>query len=140
MEKKGFTLIELMVALVIIGILASVVIPSYLDYISRARLTEAFDALAIYHVKLEQAYQDSGSYANSTAGCVVGTPSTAHFNYSCQLANSGQGYLITATANGANSLAGYKYTIDQSGAKSTVSFPNANGLPKSCWLAQIGDC
>jgi len=140
MEKKGFTLIELMVALVIIGILASVVLPSYLDYINRARLTEAFDALAIYHVKLEQAYQDSGSYANGPTACAVSTPSTAHFNYSCQFTNSGQGYLITATANGSDSLSGYKYTIDQSGVKSTVLFPNANGLPKSCWLAQIGDC
>lgn len=140
MKRNGFSLIELMIVLVIVGIIAGVALPSYLEHIVKARLTEAFDALAVYHIRMEQAYQDAGSYANSANACALTLPATKHFDYQCQLTNSGQGYLITASANGTDNLSGYSYTIDQSGTRSTSAFPSAANLPKACWLTQAGGC
>ncbi|MDF2867052.1 MAG: pilE [Gammaproteobacteria bacterium] len=140
MRRNGFSLLELLVVLVIVGILAGVALPGYLEHIVRARLTEAFDALAVYHIRMEQTYQDAGSYANSANACALIMSATEHFNYQCQLTNSGQGYLITATANGTHNLSGYSYIIDQSGTRSTSAFPAAANLPKACWLTQAGGC
>lgn len=68
--KKGFTLIELMIVVAIVGILAAVAIPAYRDYVKRARMSEvltAFDAITTganeYHAAL--AYYPSESYGSN---------------------------------------------------------------------------
>jgi len=61
-SKKGFTLIELMIVVAIIGVLAAVAIPAYSGYIKRARMTELSNAMgAVGNAALEyyQAQQDS---------------------------------------------------------------------------------
>ncbi|MDP4300099.1 type IV pilin protein [Leptothrix discophora] len=139
----GFTLIELMVAVAIVGILAAVALPSYTDYLRRGRIPEAFTYLSNYRVQMEQYYQDNRNYGTGTdcaAGAIAAAPAgTKYFTYSCALSNSGQGYTLTAT-NTTEMGSAHVYTVDQANARATTSFKGATVSGKACWLVKGGEC
>lgn len=65
--QKGFTLIELMIVVAIIGILAAVAIPAYQDYTARAQVTEAVELLSGGKTPMAEYYADKGTWpANAT--------------------------------------------------------------------------
>jgi type IV pilus assembly protein PilA len=64
--QKGFTLIELMIVVAIIGILAAIAIPAYSDYTARAQASEAFALLDGYKTPVTEAISDQGG-----AGCTA---------------------------------------------------------------------
>ena len=59
--QKGFTLIELMIVVAIIGILAAIAIPAYQDYTTRAKVTEAVNAMAPAKTSVSEFYISQGS-------------------------------------------------------------------------------
>ena len=60
-KSRGFTLIELMITVAIIGILASIALPAYQDYTVRAKMSEAILALAGCRTSIAEVYQSGGS-------------------------------------------------------------------------------
>ncbi|MEO8022834.1 type IV pilin protein [Polaromonas sp.] len=149
LRNRGFTLIEVMITVAIIGILASVALPSYNDYVRRGQIQEAFTHLSDYRIKMEQYYQDNRNYGAS-AGAVCATDATAsswngfapadakYFTYSCATSGSGQAYTITATGSSARAV-GHVYTVNQAGAKATTLF-KGDAVATACWLAKTSAC
>ena len=138
--QKGFTLIELMVVVAVIGILASIGIPSYNDYVTRGKLVEGTSALSDARVKMEQSFQDNRTYdaAGNGTTCPATIPAAStNFNYTCS-GLSATAYTITATGKGG--LSDFIYTIDQSNTKRTTSLKAGWGtVPASCWIMKKGD-
>lgn len=129
MEKqKGFTLIELMIVVAIVGILSMVAYPSYRDYVIRGKLPEATAALSDGRVKMEQFFQDNRTYVGGTCPA-----ETANFTYACtNLTNAT--YLITATGKG--DAAAFSYTINETNTKTSAT-PWGNGA--TCWVVKNGE-
>jgi len=66
--QKGFTLIELMIVVAIIGILAAVALPAYQDYLTRAQVTEAFNLAGGFKSAVGDIYTDEGDFDNADNG------------------------------------------------------------------------
>jgi type IV pilus assembly protein PilA len=65
---RGFTLMEMLIVIAIIGILIAIAIPSYRTYTRRAHYTEVVQATGPYKVGVEECYQITGDLANCTDG------------------------------------------------------------------------
>ncbi len=100
--QKGFTLIELMIVVAIIGILAAVAIPAYQDYIARSQVTEAVYLVQSGKVPLAEYFGNFGVWP-STASDVMGTTAGKYLSSITITAGAGTSNLnlaVTATMRG----------------------------------------
>lgn len=136
--SRGFTLIEVMIAVAIVGILASVALPSYTDYIRRGKAQEATSELANMRIKMEQWFQDNRQYSGYVdANCVANGKSLAsgkYFSFTC--ASAADTYSISADGNAAQGMSGYKYSINQDNARASTVPP---GSSVGCWVTKRGE-
>ena len=106
--QKGFTLIELMIVVAIIGILAAIAIPAYQNYIRRAAYTEIVSAMSPYKLAIEEAYQNGTTLVSITAGGgTTGLPAdlSATTGIVGSVAIGANGVITAAPVDGAKGLA-----------------------------------
>ena len=128
---NGFTLIEMMVTVALVGILTAVALPQYRDYVTRARLSDAFTALATVQPAAEQYWSNERTFV----GFNRLPDNTANFTYALTSATV-PAYKVTAT--GIGKAAGFVYTVDQSGARATTAAPTGWGTSTTCWVDRKG--
>ena len=119
--QRGFTLIELMIVLVIIGIVASIAYPSYTRYVQKSVRTDAHAGLMQAASELERCYTRSYTYSD----CPINNTSPEN-NYKIEESINGDGYLLTATPNpklNQNDGCDEPLTLSSSGER----------LPDACW-------
>ena len=126
--QKGFTLVEMMIVVAMIGILAAIAIPNYTDYVLRGRAAEATSTLAIARVQIEQLFQDNRSYA-----AFVCPPAGQFFAYVCVLAANN--YTLTANGIAAQNMGGFTFAINQNNLR-TSTFQGVTPVPNTCWLTK----
>src|SRR6185369_3390771 len=85
----GFTLIELMIVVAVIGVLAAIVYPSYQDYVRRANRSAAQQIMLDVSAKQEQYLTDRRSYAPDLPTLQVSTPADVAQHYQVTIANPG---------------------------------------------------
>ncbi len=135
----GFTLIEVMITVAIVAILAAIALPSYRDYITRSRISEATSTLANLRVQLEQYFQDNRTYVGAcAANTVAPLPTGQYFGFSCPTLTA---TTFVAQAAGIGPMAGFTYTIDQNNARATTSAPAGWSTNANCWaIRKDGSC
>jgi type IV pilus assembly protein PilE len=131
-KQLGFSLIEIMVAIAIIGILAAIAVPQYTDYVTRSRLVEAQSKLSDTRVRLEQYFGNNRSYMGFN--CAQTVASNENFSISCtQTANT-----FTITATGINKMAGFNFTLDDLNQKTSAITASgwSNPTTNNCWVSR----
>jgi len=79
--QKGFTLIELMIVVAIIGILAAIAIPAYQDYTARAQVTEAFNLAGAQKLAASEYHSNWGSWPENNEKAGVAAEDKIRGNY-----------------------------------------------------------
>jgi type IV pilus assembly protein PilE len=129
--QNGFTLIELMITVVIIGILAAIAVPSYSAYVIRSSRAAAQTQLLAMAALQEKIYLNSNSYAysvtnpyNGTSGASNGLGKTSgksddnKYTFSLDITSASQTYTLTATpVTGTAQANDGNLSIDQAGRR-----------------------
>ena len=103
-NSRGFTLIELMIALVIAGVLVAVALPNFLDSMRKGRRTEAFSALAAMQQALERRRSNNPSFSATLAELGITSSTTRPGSYYTIAVDAGDasGYQISADGSGSS--------------------------------------
>lgn len=149
---RGFTLIEIMIVVVLIGILTAIAVPQYNDYVTRSRIQRAVATLSDMRVKMEQYFQDNRTYVGAcTAGTAAPPPPTDNVNFAFDCGNpTATTYVLTASGDGTgkSGMTGFVYTVNQSNQKTTALSNTTgkvsagwSGNGSACWvISRSGDC
>ena len=114
-SKKGFTLIELMIVVAIIGILAAIAIPNFMNYQCKAKQSEAKSSLGSIRVAQEAYFAEHDSYSTTQDDIGFAMKGDPRYTYVIDPATS-TGFIATATASALKDGNDDVWTINSTGA------------------------
>jgi type IV pilus assembly protein PilE len=132
-RKKGFTLIELMVVIVVVAVLVSLAVPSFKDTLRKSRRSDAMNAITDVHLAQERWRANHTTYATLVQlGKANPMPSPgSHYNLTVT-GNTTHAYTIVATAQGdqANDSCGNFTLASDAGI---ITKTTSSGIAEQCW-------
>jgi type IV pilus assembly protein PilE len=126
-RQNGFTLIELMVVISILGIIAAIAIPSYLETVRKGRRSDAKVTILKISQNLERCFSENNSYQVASGCTNFNNTNSDEGYYTITTAQNATTFDITATAKGpqADDTHCATFTLDEAGAK--------GGTHSDCW-------
>lgn len=118
---NGFTLVEVMIVVVIVGILASIALPAYQDYVLRSKRAEAQSALSLVSQRMERCFTTDNTYVGCYGGATVDSESG---NWVVSITESATSYQLSADTSAQHT--------DGDCDPMTLSNTGAKG-PADCW-------
>lgn len=142
-RQSGFTLIEVMIVVAIIGILAAIAYPSYRDYIIRGHLVDGTNGLAAMRADMERHFQDNRTYLDVAgppafpAPCSTARAAGRFFTVDCS-ARTATTYTLRSVGSGP--VANFGFTVDEAGNQATTTTVTDWATGGACWLTRKGLC
>ena len=136
-RNTGFSLIELLVVVAIVGIIAAIALPSYGDYVRRGKITEAHASLSELRLRAEKFFADNRTYI----GFNQTLTGTRYFTYSCNTpAITATAFTCTATGVATENMDGFVYSVTESNVRASF-FTGLSGWNNSvtCWVKKKGE-
>lgn len=131
MKKNGFSLIELVVAMGIVGILAAIAIPAYTSYTKTANRTDAVRTMTYDAQALERCYSQSFTYLGC-ASAAAGSLASAQGYYTVTIAPTANSFTITATplkSPQTQDSACTSFTLNNAGTQGATG----SATSQTCW-------
>lgn len=135
-RHKGFTLIEVMIVVAIVGILTAIAMPSYNEYIRRGHRADARAGLLQAQQYLERASTATGVYPTALPATLTwAADTTKRYTIGFQAGNTNAVYTLVATRKAGGPQATDKcgdFTITNTGTRSAVNYSSGT-TPAECW-------
>ncbi len=144
-RQSGFTLLEVLITVAIVGILAAIALPNYSDFIVRGKLMEAHSKLGDLRAQQERFFMDNRTYLDTGTTCgidsaaiqmitTMNTDTGATFDLACTAtANT---YALTATGRVSKGMGGFTLTVNQANAKTSLG--PGGWTAANCWFVRKG--